>query len=389
MIKTKINITYGENTCNDCDLIVPSQVLTSTKQEETLDLTKSPNFQIIVPGTYIDNNGKFEVTFTIGEDEYTANMVVVNNGSVNCTLQYVDGLTVEEAAVPSFTYDGSDQNNPIQIDVDLNGFNATDIRINPNLSVPEGIQYLWTEFDTWTPDIAPGLYSDTNDFPIVGQFSDVFCPQSDVDSNNNQFWLNGPTTAGTYLKSYTLTFVYNKEFSDIYDENDEHLDDPVAQALDGTVVTFWVQYNVTEHQETLSALTLKWGGGAMEGLTLSDYHQNDPFTPGMGITIRFFDENDNDVTENIVNNHTINVNFVGYDGNNYSGTTYWENIEAEAPQVDHALDIRFANQEEFNTYVQTYQNEHEDPRGMSTQCNISVDGYSVSPEGFTIMGDTW
>lgn len=176
--------------------------------------------------------------------EFTDTLTATYRG-MTATATVTLTITQEEQTGASFTWDGSDQNDPIQIDVDLNEFNAIDIRINPNLSAPEDIQYDWTTSDTWTPEIEP-WYSNTNDFPIVGQLSDVFVPQNDVDSNHKQFWIDGPTNAGTYLKSYTLTFVYNKELSEIYDEaTNEQLDDPVAQALDGTTITLWVQYNVT------------------------------------------------------------------------------------------------------------------------------------------------
>jgi len=249
MIIQEINATVNGNSLSG-EVIVSSPVLTATKQSEDGNLTKSPNFKLKLTGVTPVMNiiDTVQVEFTNGDFNYTANMTVINvqqNGTV--TLQYVDGLTVEEAAVPSFTWDGADENSPIQVDVELNEFNAIDIRINPNLSAPEDMQYMWDDAYTWTPDIEPGWYSNTNDFPIVGQLSDVFVPQTDVDSNNKQFWINGPTTAGTYLKSYTLTFVYNKEFSDVWDEKyEEQFDDPVAQALDGTSITFWVQYNVTD-----------------------------------------------------------------------------------------------------------------------------------------------
>ena len=358
MIKENINITFtGGETSFEAEgqIIVPSQVMTATPQDEEVDLEKAPNVLIKLKNeaargvrSLSSEYKKIKAEFELGDKTYTMNVSLINSSEDYAVFQYCDGMTAEEVthtfecvateivtsydlisgddevgvthflyddvAVPaadisfgtlnyhnitvgeptanditltpktsfpemstgeftdtltatyrgktatvnvvltitqeeqtgaSFTYDGSDQNDPIQIDVELNEFNADDIRINPNLSAPEDMQYEWTMSDTWTPDTLPVLYSNTNDFPIFGQLSDVFLPQTDVDSNHKQFWIDGPTAAGTYLKSYTLTFVYNKELTNIYDENDEHLDDPVAQALDGTSITFWVEYNVT------------------------------------------------------------------------------------------------------------------------------------------------
>lgn len=109
----KSNITVEVNSTElDGVLIVPSAVFTSTVQEEELDLTKTPNFQIVV-GKGGEINDTVEVSFTAEEVEYTANMKVVNRNGSAVTLQYVDGLTAEEAPEPEkseapiITYDDS------------------------------------------------------------------------------------------------------------------------------------------------------------------------------------------------------------------------------------------------------------------------------------------
>lgn len=99
MIIQEINATVNGNSLSG-EVIVPSPVLTSTKQAENGDLTKSPNFQLKLTGVTPEMNiiDTVQVEFTNGDFNYTANMTVINsqqNGTV--TLQYVDGLTVEEA----------------------------------------------------------------------------------------------------------------------------------------------------------------------------------------------------------------------------------------------------------------------------------------------------
>lgn len=106
MIKQEITLTIGESEYSG-DLKVPSVVLTSTPQEEELDLTKSPNFQITI-NDQGDITDTVEVEFTAEEVIYTANMKVVNRNGNFVTLQYVDGLTTEDvpeqSVAPTLTY---------------------------------------------------------------------------------------------------------------------------------------------------------------------------------------------------------------------------------------------------------------------------------------------
>ncbi|MEE3490625.1 MAG: hypothetical protein VZR10_07140 [Methanobrevibacter sp.] len=110
MIKLEnIGFTIGKSEYSG-DLKVPSAVLTSTPQEEELDLTKSPNFQITIndKGNFTDT---VEVSFTAEEVQYTANMKVMNRNGNFVTLQYVDGLTAKDvpqkSVAPELHYDES------------------------------------------------------------------------------------------------------------------------------------------------------------------------------------------------------------------------------------------------------------------------------------------
>ena len=98
MIIQEINATVNGNSLSG-EVIVPSTVFTSTKQAEDGNITKSPNFKLKLTGATPEMNiiDTVQVEFTNGDFNYTANMTVINtqqNGTV--TLQYVDGLTVEE-----------------------------------------------------------------------------------------------------------------------------------------------------------------------------------------------------------------------------------------------------------------------------------------------------
>lgn len=96
MIKTDIVANVSSNTLEG-ELIVPSAVLTSTPQEEEINLTYTPNFQLKL----MDKNSyavdDVLVSFSYADTNYTAYMNVVNrtqDGIV--TLQYNNGLTSKE-----------------------------------------------------------------------------------------------------------------------------------------------------------------------------------------------------------------------------------------------------------------------------------------------------
>ena len=148
-----------------------------------------------------------------------------------------------------FTYDGSDSSAPIQVNIDLADYPADTIintfhEVNINFAGPSP-DYMYTEKDTWTCNASVDeLYSDDNDCMLC---ADMMQQMGEWTLGNGGYGYTGPSSVGTYLKSYTLTFHYDSDKSMKTDENTgEPVDDPVAQALDGTDVTFYVEYNVTD-----------------------------------------------------------------------------------------------------------------------------------------------
>ena len=152
-------------------------------------------------------------------------------------------------------------------------------------------------------------------------------------------------------------------------------------------------------EEASNVLTMKWshiGYGPALLIKIDEYQNVEPFdssNPG-GVSLRFFDEKDNDVTEYIVNNNTINVSFEGYEGSIFNGKTMWVDqrqdcIEAGSDGVDYFLQIRFADQQEMIAYRDAYNNENgnsDNYDGLITKCNVNVEGYKISPSSFSISG---
>lgn len=100
MIKTDI-VTYVSSYALEGELIVPSAVLTSTPQEEEINLAYTPNFQLKLmdKNSYVVDDAW--MSFSYSDTNYTAYMNVVNrtqDGIV--TLQYNNGLTTEEIPTP-------------------------------------------------------------------------------------------------------------------------------------------------------------------------------------------------------------------------------------------------------------------------------------------------
>ena len=155
-------------------------------------------------------------------------------------------------------------------------------------------------------------------------------------------------------------------------------------------------------EEASNVLTMKWGNigyGPALIVTINDYQNVEPFSadyPG-GVSLRFFDGTDNDVTEYIVNNYTINVSFEGYEGSIFNGQTIWVDqradcIEGGVDGVDYFLQIRFADQTEMIRYRDAYNRENgnsENYDGLITKCNVSVEGYDISPSSFSISGECY
>lgn len=97
MIKENIQININDKSF-DAEIIVPSQIMTSTPQEESGDLTKSPNFILKVNDSNktIKVTDIVEVSFSLGDYNYTANMKAYNRGGGTIALQYDSNLTSEE-----------------------------------------------------------------------------------------------------------------------------------------------------------------------------------------------------------------------------------------------------------------------------------------------------
>lgn len=145
----------------------------------------------------------------------------------------------DEPTQPLFTYSGSDQNDPIQVNVDLTNYPGGEIdsvpapEVNINFVAPSS-DYDWNNSSTW------GNYeelnsNDNNDYMLraPGNFDGTWT------LGDGGYGYTGPITAGTYLRSYSVTFTNDDSYAIVGGG------DPVAQALDGTTITFWVQYNVT------------------------------------------------------------------------------------------------------------------------------------------------
>ena len=140
---------------------------------------------------------------------------------------------------PSFTYDGSNQNDPIQVNVDLTNYPGGEIvegagpEVNINFVAPSS-DYNWNNDRTWG-DYQELDSNNNNDCTLLNQaMFDGTWRLGDI-----AWGYTGPRTAGTYLRSYSVTFTYDESYST------EEGGSSVAQALDGTPITFWVQYNVT------------------------------------------------------------------------------------------------------------------------------------------------
>lgn len=346
MIRENITVTIGNDSFSG-ELTAPSVVMTSKPQEEVLDLTKTPNFVLKLE----DTNGSLNVTnvvevaFTAGNKSYTANAKVYNKAGKYVALQYMDGLTAED--VPeTHTLEFDSSNYDTEYDI----YTGTKSQVTFN------VLYNGSPIQL-SSDMFSGLVY--HKFEPIESGGGIF---SAKDA------LHEISVGQTYVDNVTVTY-------------------------EGLTASCTVTLTVTDSE---AVLTLKWWNGSDAGPILSDYNQDDPCDVFEGVSIRFFDKNGDDVTENIVNNNTINVNFVGYNGRNYDGiaslTTIIDN--PEPGELDKILDIKFSNSREWEQYVnswfQTFWNEEgETETTFSIQCNISVDGYRVSPETFTITSDNY
>ena len=112
MIKQEIN-AYVNSYQYSGEIVVPSQVLTSTPQNEKFDLTYTPNFQMKLNDaySYLKVTETVNVKFTYDNVDWNAYADVINRASNGIvTLQYVDGLSykaIETTATPTINYNST------------------------------------------------------------------------------------------------------------------------------------------------------------------------------------------------------------------------------------------------------------------------------------------
>ena len=206
MIKENIQININDKSF-DAEIIVPSQVMTSTPQEENVDLTKTPNFILKVEDEdkTINVTDIVEVSFTLGEYDYTANMKAYNRGGGIIALQYDSNLTAEESSDSSDSSDSSEPEEVLPLDITFLGGDEQQIDpmtemlndnftvIDPNVIDPEtgtgtdvtlqceysGVRdgsepMTNVELDAGTVNITvPGIYTITATEPTTGHTGEV------------------------------------------------------------------------------------------------------------------------------------------------------------------------------------------------------------------------
>ena len=101
MITTNIT-AYINSYALDGEIIVPSKVMTSTPQDEELNLTYTPNFQLKLNDSYGYFNAQcLNVDFTVDTYNYSAYMYKVNSAADGTvTVQYAGGLEQGETPEP-------------------------------------------------------------------------------------------------------------------------------------------------------------------------------------------------------------------------------------------------------------------------------------------------
>lgn len=101
MIKSDITAYIGSYAL-DGVIEIPSRVLTSTPQDEELNLTYTPNFQLKLNDSYGYFNAQcMKVDFTVDSYEYSAYMYKVNSAADGTvTVQYAGGLEQGETPEP-------------------------------------------------------------------------------------------------------------------------------------------------------------------------------------------------------------------------------------------------------------------------------------------------
>lgn len=351
MIKENINIkfTAGETSSEyEGQIIVPSQVMTSTPQNEEVNLEKSPNVTIKLKGdaargvkNLSSQYKKIKAEFELGNKTYTMNVSLIGGTNDYVVLQYCDGLTAEEV---------------------IHTFECVNSSIETSNDKSSGSDVVVTSSTQF-------LYDGT---PVKA---------SEISFEQMKYHT---ITVGSPTEN-DITLTPKSSFTGMSTSNAEY-DDTLTAKYKGITINVPVKLTIT--MENLNVLTMKWAGGAVTCPDINSYTNDDPYNSIMGVSLRFFDETNNDVTENIVNNYTINVSFEGYNGNNYNGIYNWTNVEGAAEHgcLDHCLGITFADGQEMQNYFDTYNG---NPNELITKCNVSVEGYNISPSSFSISGKGW
>ena len=208
---------------------------------------------VVAEGTMIDNN-QVTISYAAGVavNELIITVTPVNdyyNGGIQLTITdgtcdsifALDFTGGSDAVSGGFSWDGADSNDPI--DCLVSSF-SDPVTFNINLSC-DLPNYNYFELGTWTPDAGSGITSDDNDTQII-IMGDLM---SDFEATDNGYF-SGPWSEGDdpdnydLTRSYTLTFNYNIDYSMLTDDvTGDTIDDPDAQALDGTTITFYVHYH--------------------------------------------------------------------------------------------------------------------------------------------------
>ena len=352
MIKENLNIkfTAGETSSEyEGQIIVPSQVMTATSQNEEVNLEKSPNVNIKLKGdaargvkNLSSQYKKIKAEFELGNKTYTMNVSIIEGTNDYVLLQYCDGLTAAEV---SHTFECV--NSSIET--------SNDKSSGSDVVVTSSTQFLYDGTPVKASEISFG------------------------QMKYHTITVGSPT-------ENDITLTPKSSFPGMSTSNAEY-EETLTATYKGITINVPVKLTIT--MENLNVLTMKWADGAAATPDLNRYTNNDPYNSIMGVSLRFFDGTDNDVTEYIVNNYTINVSFEGYDGNNYNGTYNWTSVEgaAEYGYLDHCLEITFADNQEKQNYFGNYFVDHADPDGLITKCNVSVEGYKISPSSFSMLGE--
>ena len=354
MIKENLNIkfTVGETSSEyEGQIIVPSQVMTSTPQNEEVNLEKSPNVNIKLKGdaargvkNLSSQYKKIKAEFELGNKTYTMNVSLIEGTKDYVVLQYCDGLTAEEVR---------------------HTFECVNSSIETSNDKSSGSDVVVTSSTQFLYDGTPVKASEIS----FGQMK------------YHTITVGSPT-------ENDITLTPKSSFPGMSTSNAEY-DDTLTATYKGITINVPVKLTIT--MENLNVLTMKWSSGPVANPDLNSYTNVDPYNSSMGVSLRFFDKTDNDVTENIVNNYTINISFEGYDGHNYNGTYNWEYVDGAevAGYLDHVLGITFVDNQEMQNYFGNYYADYADPDGLITKCNVSVEGHNISPSSFSIVGEEW